>query len=115
MVVVIYVYHILLLILWFVDITPFVMATKNEKASPIRIPEEVFGMCNSDQEPLLLQLRNQIDGCKTIFEEMNFFGLLKQEISRFFAYIFIDRRSSSSKCCKVYCTCLYSPLVSGIA
>lgn len=72
-------------------------------------------MCNSEQEPLLLQLRNQIDGCKTIFEEMNVFGILKQEISRCYGYVVIDRRKYFSKCCKVYCTCLYSSIMSRIA
>lgn len=71
-------------------------------------------MCNCEQEPLLLQLRNQIEGCKTIFEEMNVFGLLKQEISRCYGYVVIDRRNRFAKCCKVYCTYLYSSIMSGI-
>lgn len=88
------------------------MSTKGEKTSPICIHEEVFRMCDVEQEPLLAQLMERLQSCKTIFEQMNCFGILKQEISSFKDISLTYRGFCFSKYSKVYCTCLYSSFLS---
>ena len=52
------------------------MATKGEKIKPVVLPDELYEMCNWKEEPLLQQLHDGLTKCKTVYEEMNCFGLL---------------------------------------
>ena len=58
------------------------MVVKSDKTNPVVLSEELFTMCNLQEEPLLIQLKEGIEKCKNVFEQMNCFGVLKQEISK---------------------------------
>lgn len=60
------------------------MTSKGEKTLPIHIHEELFRLCHVEEEPHLAQLQKRLQSCKTVFEQMNCFGLLKQEIRNAF-------------------------------
>ena len=68
------------------------MTSKSEKTLPIKIHEEIFRLCHVDDEPLLAQLQIRLQSCKTVFEQMNCFGLLKQEIRTVPVFSIIFRR-----------------------
>lgn len=71
------------------------MATKGEKTKPVLLPHELYLLCHVEEEPLLLQLKERLSKSKTVFEQMNCFGLLKQEISEHWIFGMINRGKGS--------------------
>lgn len=89
------------------------MATKGEKIKPVVLPDELYEMCNWKEEPLLQQLHDGLTKCKTVYEEMNCFGLLKQEIRLFLLFLIINRIILFYEYNTIYFTCLYSSILPG--
>ena len=54
------------------------MSVKGEKSSPVAIPEKLFTDCCSEQNGELSQLFDKLNRCNTVYEQMNCFGILKQ-------------------------------------
>ena len=55
-------------------------AIKQTKTSPVSFPEEIVGNCNLPENATLKSLIDSMRSSKTVFDQMNCFGVFKKEI-----------------------------------
>ena len=56
--------------------------SKSTKTSPVLFPEEIVGNCELPENVTLKRLVESMRMSKTVYEQMNSFGVLKKEICR---------------------------------
>lgn len=56
--------------------------SKSSKTSPITIPVEIVGDCTAPENECLKVLVNSMRSSKTVYQQMNCFGMYKKEIRK---------------------------------
>ena len=55
---------------------------KQRKTSPVIFPEEIVGNCDLPENTTLKSLVDSMRSSKTVFDQMNCFGVFKKEICK---------------------------------
>ena len=63
--------------------------TKQVKTSPVTFPEEIVGNCDLPENTTLKSLVDSMRSSKTVFDQMNCFGVFKKEICKNALYVVI--------------------------